>query len=166
MAHTQQGKPHRFQGAGDELTKLAHRPQAKGTRLSRTCIMTVFFLSYFTLTIITCTEMSRPGISATTYIFDKSQLVYLEALIKPFEEQHQKWDPKFLGKSTKLSKWIQQTAEETMGLPLFEHLPRNEPKFGLKEWIGVSHQTISIYTVYIIISTRPSGVAFTTTAGK
>ena len=89
--------------------------------------------------------MSRPGISATTYIFDKPQLLFLDTLVKPFEEQHQKWDPKFLGKSKELSKWIQQTAEETMKHLLFKHLPRNEPKFGLKEWIGVSHEAISIY---------------------
>jgi len=79
-----------------------------------------------------------PGISATTYIFDKPQLTYLEALIKPFEEQHQKWDPKFLGKSMELSKWIQRTAEEMMGLDLFKQLPCNELKYGLKEWINVS----------------------------
>jgi hypothetical protein len=79
-----------------------------------------------------------PGISATTYIFDKPQLTYLETLIAPFEEQHRKWDPKFLGKSGDLSKWIQRTAEETMGLPLFKNLARDEPKYGRKEWIGVS----------------------------
>ena len=81
------------------------------------------------------------------YIFDKPQLLYLDTLVKPFKEQHQKWDPKFLSKSQELSKWIQRTATETMELPLFKNLPHNEPKFGLKEWIGVSHdsETISIY---------------------
>jgi hypothetical protein len=89
------------------------------------------------------------GISATTYIFDKPQLAYLETLVELFEEQHQKWDPKFISKSAELSKWIQQTAEETMRLPLFKDLPRDEPKYGLKEWIGVSHKTISIYDLLI-----------------
>jgi hypothetical protein len=79
-----------------------------------------------------------PGLSATTYIFDKSQLTYLETLISPFEAQHHKSDPKFLGKSGDLSKWIQQTAEEVMELPLFKDLARDEPKFGRKEWISVS----------------------------
>jgi len=108
--------------------------------------------------------MPGPGISASIYIFDKPQLVHLETLVTPFEEQHCKWDPKFLGNSKDLSKWIQQTAEETMGLPLFKHLPRDEPKYGLKDWINVSHKAISIYDYYNFC--RPSSVAFTTTAGK
>jgi hypothetical protein len=85
-----------------------------------------------------------PGISATTYIFDKAQLAYLETLIAPFEEQHRKWNPKFLGKSGDLSEWIQQTAEETMELPLFKNLVCNEPKYGCKEWIGVNGQPYQV----------------------
>jgi len=107
-----------------------------------------------------------PGISATTYIFDKPQLAYLETLITPFEEQHRKWDPKFLGKSGELSKWIQQTSEEAMGLPLFKNLARDEPKYGRKDWIGVSGKLYQFAIPSCHLSTRLSSAAFTTTAGK
>jgi len=88
------------------------------------------------------------GISASTYIFNKPQLDYLEMLVTPFKEQHRKWDPKFVGNSKDLSKWIQKTADETMQLPLFKELARDEPKYRLKDWINVSHKTISIYHYY------------------